>query len=297
MRLAGKVAIIAGAAWGGIGAASALRFAQEGAKLVVNTRNREDKLHETVIKIQEVGGDVTAVMGDVQDVSAWEAMRNSALEHYGRIDILVHNAAHSYMKRALEFTQEEWNHGLAVTLGGPWLGAKHCIPAMIEQGGGSVVFVSTVNATITNPLFGLYGAAKGGLNALTRSIALDYGRDGIRCNAIAPGQIVGEREAERIAKDALEDQLSAIAIHLGAMVGLRKSRTSRSSWLQMNRLSSQELCSRLTEDSRCSHPRRWSALHSENAGATTFWSRCQEIRWTSLISRRPQVKHTNDAGY
>jgi NAD(P)-dependent dehydrogenase (short-subunit alcohol dehydrogenase family) len=76
---------------------------------------------------------------------------------------------------------------------------------MIEGGGGSLVFISTVNGTITNPGFGLYGAAKGGLNALTRSIALDYGRDGIRANAIAPGQIVGEREQERLALDPLEE--------------------------------------------------------------------------------------------
>jgi NAD(P)-dependent dehydrogenase (short-subunit alcohol dehydrogenase family) len=79
---------------------------------------------------------------------------------------------------------------------------------MVKIGGGSIVFISTVNATITNPLFGLYGASKGGLNALTRSIALDYGMDGIRCNAIAPGQIVGERESARIAQDPLEDRLA-----------------------------------------------------------------------------------------
>ena len=98
---------------------------------------------------------------------------------------------------------------------GPWLGAKHCIPEMVKGGGGSIVFISTVNAAITNPLFGLYGAAKGGLNALTRSIAVDYGRDGIRCNAIAPGQIVGEREAERLARDPLEDRLSRDCYPLG----------------------------------------------------------------------------------
>ena len=103
---------------------------------------------------------------------------------------------------------EEWNESLGVTLGGPWLGAKYCIPEMIRNGGGALVFISTVNATITNPGFGLYGAGKGGLNALTRSIALDYGRDGIRANAIAPGQIVGERGEVSLAADALEDQAS-----------------------------------------------------------------------------------------
>jgi NAD(P)-dependent dehydrogenase (short-subunit alcohol dehydrogenase family) len=102
-----------------------------------------------------------------------------------------------------------------VTLRGPWLGIRHCVPAMIKGGGGAIVFISTVNATITNPLFGVYSVAKAGLNALTRSVALEYGRDGIRCNAIAPGQIVGEREVALPAANSLEDQLSRDCYPLG----------------------------------------------------------------------------------
>ena len=207
MRLEGKVAIIAGAAWGGIGAATAYRFAQEGAKVVVNTWHRQDKLIETVERIQAIGGEAAWTMGDVADPAAWEAMTSIALERFGKITTLVHNAAHSYVKPAIDFTLEEWNKGLAVTLSGPWLGAKYCIPEMIKAGGGTIVFVSTVNATITNPHFGLYSAAKGGLNALTRSIALDYGRSGIRCNAVAPGEIVGERRAVMLAEDEFEERM------------------------------------------------------------------------------------------
>jgi NAD(P)-dependent dehydrogenase (short-subunit alcohol dehydrogenase family) len=155
------------------------------------------------------------VMGDVADAAAWEAMVRTAVDRFGKITTLVQNASQSTIKPALEISQEEWNRGLAVALGGPWLGAKHCVPEMVKVGGGSVIFISTVNATITNPHFGLYGASKGGLNALTRSIALDYGRQGIRCNAIAPGQIVGEREAVRLADDPLEDQLSKDCYPLG----------------------------------------------------------------------------------
>lgn len=205
MRLEGKVAIVAGAAWGGIGAATAFRFAEEGARVVVNTHRREEKLTETVDRIRAVGGEAIPVMGDVAAEATWRTLVETALTHFGRLDVMVQNAAQSFVKRAVEFSQEEWDRGLAVTLTGPWLGAKACIPAMIAGGGGSLVFISTVNGTITNPGFGLYGAAKGGLNALTRSIALDYGRDGIRANAIAPGQIVGERERERLALDPLEE--------------------------------------------------------------------------------------------
>lgn len=215
MRLQNKVAIVSGAAWGGIGGATAVRFAEEGAKVVINTRSRQEKLQETVERIQAAGGEAVSVMGDVAEESTWHALVEAALSHFGRLDILVQNAAQSYVKRAIEFSQEEWERGLAVTLTGPWLGAKACIPEMIKSGGGSIIFISTVNATITNPGFGLYGAAKGGLNALTRSLALDYGQDGIRANAIAPGQIVGEREAERIAQDPLEDAASRDCYPLG----------------------------------------------------------------------------------
>lgn len=215
MRLQGKVAIVAGAAWGGIGAATAYRFAQEGAKVVVNTFSREEKLQETVDHIHALGGSAVAVMGDIAEETTWQTLVQTALASFGRLDILVQNAAQSFVKRAVEFSHEEWNRGLAVTLTGPWLGAKACIPEMIKGGGGSLVFISTVNGTITNPGFGLYGAAKGGLNALTRSIALDYGRDGIRANAIAPGQIVGEREAQRLAHDPVEEAASRDCYPLG----------------------------------------------------------------------------------
>lgn len=215
MRLAGKVAIIAGAAWGGIGASTALRFAQEGAKVVVNTRSRQEKLLETVTRIEDVGGEAAWIMGDVADPKAWEGMVSLALERFGKITTLVHNAAHTFVKPSIDFTLDEWNEGIAGTLTGPWLGAKHCIPEMIKAGGGAIVFVSTVNATITNPGFGLYGAAKGGLNALTRSIAVDYGRAGIRCNAVAPGEIVGERRAAHLVEDQFEEQMVRDCYPLG----------------------------------------------------------------------------------
>lgn len=215
MRLQGKVAIVAGAAWGGIGAATAYRFAQEGAQVVVNTRSRQDKLMETVERIQAIGGQVAWTMGDVSDPTSWEAMRAAALDNFGKITTLVHNASSTTVKPAIDISMDEWNAGLAATLGGPWLGAKYCIPEMISAGGGAIVFVSTVNAAITNPHFGLYGAAKGGLNALTRSIALEYGHAGIRCNAVAPGEIVGERRSAQMAADPLEDRMAKDCYPLG----------------------------------------------------------------------------------
>jgi len=215
MRLEGKVAIVAGAGWGGIGAAIAYRFAQEGARLVINSHRRTEKLQETAEHIHAVGSQAAAVMGDVAESSTWEALVNTARERFGRLDILVHNAAHAVLKRPADLTDAEWDRSLDVTLRGAWLGMRHCVPEMTRAGGGAIVFISTVNATITNPLFGVYSVAKAGLNALTRSVALEYGRDGIRCNAIAPGQIVGERQGAASAGDSLEDQLSRDCYPLG----------------------------------------------------------------------------------
>jgi NAD(P)-dependent dehydrogenase (short-subunit alcohol dehydrogenase family) len=215
MRLAGKVAIVAGAGWGGIGAATAYRFAQEGAHLVINSHQRTEKLQETADRITSIGGQVATVMGDVADASLWQTLTQTALERFGRIDVLVHNASYAVLKRTGDVTDEDFERSVGVTLRGPLLSVRHCVPHMIAGGGGSIIFISTVNATITNPLFGIYSVTKAGLNALTRSVAMDYGRDGIRCNAIAPGQIVGEREAERMLTNPLEEQLSRDCYPLG----------------------------------------------------------------------------------
>jgi NAD(P)-dependent dehydrogenase (short-subunit alcohol dehydrogenase family) len=215
MRLDGKVAIVAGAGWGGIGAAIAYRFAQEGARLVINNHQRVEKLDQTAEHIRAAGGEVATLIGDVAEAATWAALVATAHERFGRLDILVHNAAHAVLKRPADLSEAEWDRSLDVTLRGAWLGVRHAVPHMIAAGGGAIVLISTVNATITNPLFGVYSVAKAGLNALTRSVALEYGRDGIRCNAIAPGQIVGDRPAPATDEQLLEDQLSRDCYPLG----------------------------------------------------------------------------------
>lgn len=205
MRLKDQVAIVAGAAWGGIGAATAYRFAQEGARLVVNTQNRAEKLEETVARIRSVGGEAVPVMGDASQEETWESLVGTALDRYGRLTRLVYNPAQSISRRIVDYSREEWERGLEVTLTGAWVAAKHTIPEMVRAGGGALVFISSINSLATNASCGNYATAKAGLNALTRSIALDYGRDGIRANAIAPGSIVGERNAPWITGDPLED--------------------------------------------------------------------------------------------
>jgi NAD(P)-dependent dehydrogenase (short-subunit alcohol dehydrogenase family) len=215
MQLEGKVAIVAGAGWGGIGAATAYRFAQEGAKVVINALPDEERLQETAAQIRAIGGQVEIVPGDVADSNTWKALVKRAVDHFGKVNILMHNAAHAYINRPIDFSEEEWNRALAVTLNGPWLGAKYCIPEMIKAGGGALVFTSTVNSLITNPGFGIYSTAKAGVNALARSIAMEYGREGIRCNCIAPGLIVGARQQAAMAEDPLEDQMNTDCYPIG----------------------------------------------------------------------------------
>jgi NAD(P)-dependent dehydrogenase (short-subunit alcohol dehydrogenase family) len=217
MRLRDKVAIVAGAGWGGIGAATAYLFAQEGARLIVDDlpAPHPERLEETVARIRAIGGEVETVRGDVADRATWEEIVRVARERFGRLDILVHNASAFVGGRPLDITEEQFHHALDVTVGGPLNGARACIPEMIAGGGGSLIFISSVNGTITNPMFSMYSVAKAGLNALARSIAFEYGREGIRCNAIAPGQIVGEREAVAMAADPLEHGLSQDCYPLG----------------------------------------------------------------------------------
>src|SRR5262245_3997496 len=142
MRLEGKVAIVAGAGWGGIGAAIAYRFAQEGARLVINNHSRAEKLQETTERIRAVGGAVETAIGDVAEPATWEALVGTARERFGRLDILVHNAAYAVFKRPADITDAEIDRSLGVTLRGPWLGVRHCVPEMVRNSGGAIVFIS-----------------------------------------------------------------------------------------------------------------------------------------------------------
>ena len=186
MRLHNKIAIVTGAG-SGIGKAVALRFAEEGAKVVVDDVNDINGA-STVAAINDAGGDATFVNADVSNMTDAEKLIAETLDVYGTVDILVNNAICS----TADVLNNNWEPNLAVAL----RGTSHCsdavIPVMQQAGGGSIVNIASVNGLIGLQGIHAYSAAKGGVIALTRSMAVAYGKDNIRINCICPGTIQTE---------------------------------------------------------------------------------------------------------
>lgn len=187
MRLKDKVAIVTGAAMG-IGEATAMLFAMEGAKVVVADIN-EEKGREVVQRIRDGGGEGIFIKTDVSNEAQVKQMVETVVETYGTVDVLFNNAGVALTKEIHETTEDEWNLVIGVGLKGVFLCSKHVIPIMMERGGGSILSNSSAVSITAEPGLAAYGAAKGGINALTRGMALDYGRHKIRVNALCPGYV------------------------------------------------------------------------------------------------------------
>jgi 3-oxoacyl-[acyl-carrier protein] reductase len=196
MRLAGEIAIVTGST-SGLGKEIARMFAAEGAQVVVTGRNQE-RGDAWAAEIRAQGGDAHFVAADLSDLDQCRVLVDATLAHFGGLTVLVNNHVAATGDGKLgDVGLEEWETKLRVNLTAPaWL-MKAAIPHMQAAGHGAIVNISSRAAERGTPNLAAYAASKGGLNALTRSVALDYARDGIRCNSVTPGYILHEvRDAE-----------------------------------------------------------------------------------------------------
>src|SRR2546426_6324087 len=192
-RLAGKVAIVTGAGSSGKvignGKATAILFAREGAK-VLCADVVEDRARETVDAILKEGGTASAFRADVSKAADCKAMVQAAVERYGRLDILDNNVGVSVRADVLEVTEEQWDRVMAVNVKSIMLTSKYAIPHMIRGGGGSIINIYSIAGLRANQSTP-YSTSKAAVVGMTRSMAGDYGRQGIRVNCIVPGLVYG----------------------------------------------------------------------------------------------------------
>ena len=205
MRLEGKVALISGGARG-MGAEEALLFAREGAKVVIG-----DVLDDgRDIAAQIPGGQAIFVRLDVTKEGDWQRAVSMAEEVYKRLDILVNNAGVSATGTIEDTTVEEWDRVMSVNAKGVFLGTKYAIPAMQRSGGGSIINISSqlgiVAMSESSPQ---YIASKGAVRLLTKSTALQYAADGIRCNSVHPGPIVTPMTEGRRSDEAVRELMES----------------------------------------------------------------------------------------
>jgi len=191
LGLVGKVAIVTGggAAGDGIGngRGACILLARAGARVVVVDREKA-LAQRTVAMIEEAGGQGVAVEADVTRAADCAAVVQTALDRFGRLDLLDNNVGIGSRGTVLDETEENWRRVMQVNVDSMFLMAKHAIPAMRRQGGGAIVNVSSISALRPRGLTA-YTVSKGAVIALTRAMAVDHGREGIRVNCVAPGPV------------------------------------------------------------------------------------------------------------
>lgn len=210
-RLGGKVAIVTGAS-AGIGRATALLFAREGAKVVLGAR-RNKELDELAAEIRSADGEAVVLPGDVRSEDYAKSLVALAVERFGRLDVAFNNAGVlGEAGVSTNVSERGWSDALAINLTGSFLGAKHQIAQMLKNGGGSVIFTSTfVGHTVGFPGVAAYAASKAGLIGLTQALAAEFGPSGVRVNSILPGAV--ETDMYRTMNNTPESKAFITGLH------------------------------------------------------------------------------------
>ncbi|MSD83409.1 glucose 1-dehydrogenase [Lactobacillus curvatus] len=204
--LNGKVAVITGGSKG-IGKAIAKRFGQEKMAVVVNYNSDSKGAQEAAEQVIANGGQAVTVQADVATEAGNQLLLQTALDHFGTLDIWVNNAGMEIQAPTHELTLEAWNKVVTIDQTGVFLGAKTALAYFKAQHKkGNIINMSSVHEQIPWPTFASYAAAKGGVKLLTQTIAMEYAKDGIRVNAIGPGAINTPINAEKFADQAQYDQ-------------------------------------------------------------------------------------------
>ncbi len=226
--LTGKVAIVTGGS-SGIGRASAIAFAREGAKVVIASR-REKEGEETVRLVKEAGSDGFFVKTDVAKAEDVRAMVEKTVQQYGRLDYAFNNAGIEEAPTPLvDQSEEMFDQIVNINIKGVWLSMKYQIPQMLKNGGGAIVNTSSVGGLIGVPGVPVYVASKHAVLGLTKSAALEYAKQGIRINAVSPGGIETEL-FDRFASDPqFREQMEAA--HPVGRVGKPEEIASAVLWL------------------------------------------------------------------
>ena len=196
MRLEGKVALISGGSRGQ-GATEAELFVKEGAKVVI-ADILEPEGNAVVAQIREGGGDASFIKLDVTSEDDWRDAVEFTLNTYGKLDILINNAAIYKRTPIVQTDLDEWNQIMDINSTGVFLGTKHAVPAMQKSGGGSIINISSTAGLVGSERGSAYGASKGSVRLFTKYTAIQHAGDGIRANSIHPGPIDTEMIADNI---------------------------------------------------------------------------------------------------
>ena len=205
MELTGKAALVTGGSRG-IGRATALELARQGARVAVNYMAQETAANEVVAAIKEAGGEAFTVQADVGDATAVERMVETLQERWGRVDILVNNAGINRDTLLMRMSEEDWDAVIRTDLKGPFLCTKAVLRPMLRQRWGRIINLSSIIGTRGNAGQANYAAAKAGLIGFTKSVAKEVASRNITVNALAPGWIESDMVAsvpEAYRKEAL----------------------------------------------------------------------------------------------